>query len=61
MEIQLLPCKQISLVRNNPCPGQYKFSIIDVIDVVAMGKGPIRLILLYSPTYCLRSIIQDCP
>ena len=60
VELQLVPCKQTSLVNNGrSCAGTKTFCKIDLIDAIANKNGPIKLELPFRGSYVLRSVVQD--
>ena len=60
VELQLVPCKQTSLVNNGrSCAGMKTFCKIDLIDAIANKNGPIKLELPFRGSYVLRSVVQD--
>ncbi len=60
VELQLVPCKQTSLVNNGrSCNGIKTFCKIDLIDAIANKKEPIKLKLPFRGNYVLRSVVQD--
>ena len=60
VELQLVPCKQTSLVNNGrSCAGMKAFCKIDLIDAIANRNGPIKLSLPFRGSYVLKSVVQD--